>query len=265
MLDDFFVRALAGGIGVAALAAPLGCFVVWRRMAYFGETIAYSGLLGVALGFIIGIDPSAGVLAVSIAMALMLVALQGQKLIPEDTLLGILAHVGLAGGLILATLTAGARLDLMAYLFGDVLAVSKLDLVWIWAGVAAVYAALYWLWRPLIAVSVHEELAAAEGVNVAIVRMGYVLLIALAVALAMKIVGILLITSLLLFPAAAARPFARTPEQMAAGGVAIAALSVGGGLYISLALDTPAGPSIVMMLTLFLLASFAMRFATARG
>lgn len=264
MLDDFFTRALIGGLGVAALAAPLGCFVVWRRMAYFGETIAYSGLLGVALGFIIGIDPAAGVLAVSIAMAVMLVGLQGQKLIPEDTLLGILAHVGLAGGLILATLTAGARLDLMAYLFGDVLAISRADLVWIWAGLAAVYAALYWLWRPLIAVSVHEELAAAEGVNVALVRMGYVLLIAVTVALAMKIVGILLITSLLIFPAAAARSMAQTPEQMAAGGVVVAALSVAGGLYLSLALDTPAGPSIVMMLTLFLLASLILRFATAR-
>jgi zinc transport system permease protein len=259
MLDDFFARALIGGVGVALLAAPLGCFVVWRRMAYFGETIAYSGLLGVALGFIIGVDPAAGVLAVCLAMAALLAGLQRQKLIPEDTLLGILAHVGLAGGLILATFAGGARLDLMGYLFGDILAVSKGDVALIWAGLAAVYAALYWLWRPLIAISVHEELAIAEGVHAQVARVAYILLIAVAVALAMKVVGILLITSLLIFPAAAARIFATTPEQMAAGGAAIGAASVAGGLALSLAFDAAAGPSIVMALTVALLASLVLK------
>jgi zinc transport system permease protein len=261
MLDDFFTRALIGGLGVAALAAPLGCFVVWRRMAYFGETIAYSGLLGVALGFILGVDPTIGVFAVCIAMAVLLAAAQGQTRLPEDTLLGILAHVGLAGGMILATLTGGARLDLMSYLFGDILAVSKADVAWIWAGAAAVYAALWRLWRPLLALSVHEELAAAEGVNVRRVRVTYILLIAVAVALAMKVVGILLITSLLIFPAAAARAFSRTPEHMAAGAALIAALSVALGLWASLAVDTPAGPSIVIALALFFLSAGAMTSA----
>ncbi len=265
MLDDFFTRALIGGVGVAALAAPLGCFVVWRRMAYFGETIAYSGLLGVALGFILGIDPTIGVFAVCMVMALLLAGLQGQTVLPEDTLLGILAHVGLAGGLILATLTGGARLDLMGYLFGDILAVSVGDVIWIWAGAVAIYAAFYWLWRPLLAISVHEELAAAEGVNVRLVRIAYILLIAVAVALAMKVVGILLITSLLIFPAAAARAFARTPEQMAGGAVVIATLSVVLGLTMSLQADTPAGPSIVIVLALFFLASAVRAMATARG
>ncbi len=265
MLDDFFTRALVGGVGVAALAAPLGCFIVWRRMAYFGETIAYSGLLGVALGFILGIDPTIGVFAVCMVIALLLAALQGQSVLPEDTLLGILAHVGLASGLILATLTGGARLDLMGYLFGDILAVSNSDVAWIWAGAAAVYAAFYWLWRPLLAISVHEELAAAEGVNVRLVRIAYILLIAVAVALAMKVVGILLITSLLIFPAAAARAFSRTPEQMAGGAVIIAALSVVLGLTMSLKADTPAGPSIVIVLTVFFLASAVKALTAARA
>ncbi|MDX2265277.1 MAG: metal ABC transporter permease [Hyphomicrobiales bacterium] len=264
MLDDFFTRAILGGVGVAALAAPLGCFVVWRRMAYFGETIAYSGLLGVALGFILGVDPTVGVFAVCIVIALTLAGLQGQTILPEDTLLGILAHVGLAGGLILATLTGGARLDLMGYLFGDILAISTVDVALIWLGAATVYGALVGLWRPLLALSVHEELAAAEGVNVRLVRVAYILLIALAVALAMKVVGILLITSLLIFPAAAARSFARTPEAMAAGAVALGAAGVTGGLYVSLGADAPAGPSIVVTLTALLAASAVWRLVARR-
>lgn len=262
MFDDFFTRAMIAGVGVALLAAPLGCFVVWRRMAYFGETIAYSGLLGVALGFVLGIDPTGGVFAVALAAALLLAWAGGQKLVPHDTLLGILAHIGLASGLILATQTGGARLDLMGYLFGDILAVSKADLVWIWCGAALIYGAFVWLWRPLLAISVHEDLAAAEGVPVARVRIAFILLIAVAVALAMKIVGILLITSLLMFPAAAARAFARTPEQMAAGAAVIAAVATVAGLNLSLAADTPAGPSIVLVLTAFFAVSLVKMLVT---
>lgn len=248
MLDDFMVRAMLAGLGVAVLTAPLGCFVVWRRMAYFGETIAYSGLLGVALGFILGIDLTAGVIAVAITMALLLSGLQGQRLLPEDTLLGILAHIGLAGGLIAASLVASARLDLMSYLFGDILAVSRQDVAWIWAGVAAVYVILFWLWRPLLATTVNEDLAAAEGVPVKQTRIAFILLIAITVALSMKVIGILLITSLMIFPTAIARPFARTPEQMAVFAAFIAMVGVAGGLALSLNLDTPAGPSIVIVL-----------------
>jgi zinc transport system permease protein len=265
VFDDFFTRAMIAGAGVAILAAPLGCFVVWRRMAYFGETISYSGLLGVALGFILGIDPTIGVFAVAITAAALLAVSQGQKLVPHDTLLGILAHVSLAAGLILATKTGGARLDLMGYLFGDILAASKMDLIWIWSGAAVIYTAFAWLWRPLLAISVHEDLAAAEGVPVALVRMAFILLIAVAVALAMKAVGILLITSLLMFPAAAARPFARTPEQMAAGAAIIGAVSTVAGLQLCLRMDIPAGPSIVLVLALFFAVSLLKIIVTKKA
>ncbi len=248
MPDDFVIRALLAGFGTAILAAPLGCFVVWRRMAYFGETIAYSGLLGVALGFLLGINLTLGVVTTAIAMALLLSRLQTQQLLPQDTLLGILAHISLAGGLIAASYTGGARLDLMAYLFGEILAVSKADIALIWAGAAIVLAALFWLWRPLLAVTINEELAAAEGVPVERTQIAFILLIAVTVALAMKVVGILLITSLMIFPTAVARAFAKTPEQMALFAGAIACVAVAGGLWLSLKLDTPAGPSIVLAL-----------------
>ncbi|ADP72261.1 ABC-3 protein [Rhodomicrobium vannielii ATCC 17100] len=248
MLDDFVTRAVLAGLGAAALAAPLGCFVVWRRMAYFGETVAYSGLLGVALGFLLGVDLTLGVIVTAIAMALLLSGLQAQRAIPYDTLLGILAHVALASGLIAANFVSGARLDLMGYLFGDILAVSRADVFWIWGGAAAVLAALTLLWRPLLALTVHEELAAAEGVRVRRTETAFILLIAVTVALAMKVIGILLITSLMIFPAAVARPFAKTPEQMAVLAALAAALAVAGGLFLSLKLDTAAGPSIVLAL-----------------
>jgi zinc transport system permease protein len=248
MLDDFLTRAVAAGLGTAVLAAPLGCFVVWRRMAYFGETVANSGLLGVALGFLLGIGLTYGVIATALAMALLLTGFQAQRAIPNDTLLGILAHSAMAAGLIAAEFVAGSRLDLMGYLFGDILAVSKADIAWIWGGAAVVLAVLFWLWRPLLAMTVNVDLAAAEGLPVRRTEIAFILLIALTVALAMKAVGILLITSLMIFPAAVARPFAKTPEQMALLAALAAAASVFGGLFLSAQFDTRAGPSIVLAL-----------------
>jgi zinc transport system permease protein len=193
-------------------------------------------------------------------MALLLTAFQSQRAVPYDTLLGILAHSSLAAGLIAASLTGGARLDLMGYLFGDILAVSKADIAWIWGGAGVVLAALFWLWRPLLAVTVNEELAAAEGVPVRRIETAFILLIAVTVALAMKVIGILLITSLMIFPTAVARPFAKTPEQMAVFAGIAAAVAVLAGLFLSLKLDTAAGPSIVLALAalFFLLAAPAL-------
>ena len=249
MIDDFLLRAALAGIGVALLTAPLGCFVVWQRLAMFGNSIAHCGLLGVAIGVLLSIDLTLGVIAVSLGLAVLLIGLQGQKLLPQDTLLGILAHASLAAGLIAATWVGGQRLDLMGYLFGDILAVSRADLWWIGAGVLLVGGAMLYLWRPLLSMSVHEELAAAEGVPVRLVRSGFMLLIAFTVAVSIKIVGILLITSLLIIPAAAARAFASSPERMVLGAVVLSMVAVLAGLGFSARLDTPAGPSIVVVLT----------------
>jgi zinc transport system permease protein len=249
MIDDFMLRAALAGIGVALLTAPLGCFVVWQRLAMFGNSIAHCGLLGVAVGVLLSIDLTLGVIMTSLALAALLIGLQGQKLLPQDTLLGILAHAALAAGLLAATWIGGARLDLMGYLFGDILAVSTSDLWWIFAGVVMIGGAMVYLWRPLLSMSVHEELAAAEGVPVDIVRAGFMLLIAFTVAVSIKIVGILLITSLLIIPAATARAFASSPERMAIGAVVMSVIAVLAGLGFSVQLDTPAGPSIVLVLT----------------
>ena len=245
MLDDFLTRAVIAGLGIAVATGPLGCFVVWRRMAYFGDTLAHSALLGVALGFLIGISPTAGTVISGVLIALTLVWLQSHKTWSSDTVLGLLSHSALACGLIAVTFLTGIRVDLMAYLFGDILAVTRIDIIWIWVGAAAITAIIVGLWRSLIALTVNEETALAEGIPARPVQIAFVILIALTVALAMKIVGILLITALLIIPPATARQFAATPEWMALGAIVAGALAVGLGLYGSFNWDTPAGPSIV--------------------
>jgi zinc transport system permease protein len=246
MLDDFVVRALLGGIGVAVIAGPLGCFVVWRRMAYFGNALAHSALLGIAVGVLLAVDLTSATIGVCLAFAGVLVLLQRQQKLATDTLLGILAHAALALGLVVLGFFETLRVDLSAYLFGDVLAVSRGDLWWILGGGTLGLLALLALWSPLLSTTVSPELAQAEGVAVDRVHAVFMLLMALVVAIGMKIVGILLIVSLLIIPPAAARQFARGPEQMAALAALAGALAVALGLGASLTWDTPAGPSIVV-------------------
>jgi zinc transport system permease protein len=256
-VDDFVLRAMLAGLGVAAVAGPLGSFVVWRRMAYFGDTLSHSALLGVALGFLLGINLNLAVVLLCLALSLLLVALQQQRRLAGDTLLGIMAHSALSLGLVALTFLETVRVDLVGYLFGDILSVTRGDLAWIYGGGAAVLAAMIALWRPLLSITVHEELAQIDGVNVPATRLIFMLLVALVIAVAMKVVGILLITSLLILPAAAARRFARTPEAMAASAALAGGLAVIGGVGASLRWDLPTGPAIVLTASLLFALSLA--------
>jgi len=245
-MTDFLLYALLAGLGVALVAGPLGCFVVWRRMAYFGDTLAHSALLGVSIGVLLGINISITVAAIPMLIALGLVYLEQRGILSLDTLLGILSHSALATGLVLISLLPDVRVDLMSLLFGDLLSVTKNDL-WVIYGVAGtVVALLLWLWKPLINITVHEELASVEGVKTSAVRTALMLITALVIAIAMKIVGVLLITALLIIPAATARRVSSTPEQMAVMASLIAMLTVVMGLAMSWYGDTPAGPSVVV-------------------
>ena len=244
-LDAFMIRALLAGVAVAVVAGPLGAFVVWRRMAYFGGALSHTALLGVALGFLLGVQPGFGVAFVVIAVALMLGGLQGVRGLSLDTLLGIVAHAALAVGLIVASTLDGVRIDLMGYLFGDILAVGWGDVGWLSAGAAVVLIALAKLWRPLLSATVHADLAHVEGVNVRRTEIVFMLLLAVVVALAMKVVGILLVTSMLIVPAAAVRGLSRTPETMGVLAAVAGALSILIGLWASFQYDVPAGPGIV--------------------
>lgn len=264
LLDDFFWRAMLGGLGVALAAGPLGCFVVWRRMAFFGASIAHAALLGVALGLILAIDPTLGIAVIGVIFAVAIVMLQRHTRLASDTLLGILAHAALAAGLVAISFRQDLRVDLIGYLFGDILAVTTGDLLWIYLGGGLSLAVLVAIWRALLAMTVHEELARAEGVPVLTIQLVFALLLAIVIAVSMKIVGVLLIVSLLIIPAAAARPFARTPEQMAVMAALIGAAAVAGGLGASYRWDTPSGPSIVIAAFAIFLASLAASAARRR-
>lgn len=243
---DFVWRALVGGMAVALAAGPLGAFVIWRRMAYFGDTLSHSALLGVALGFLLGISLNLAIIGVCLVTALLMIGLQRQRQLRSDALLVILAHSALSLGLVAFAFQQDARVDIMGYLFGDILAIGERDLWWICLGAAATLILLALIWRPLLAITVDEDLARVEGVPVTAVSLAFTLLIALTIAVAMKLVGILLITSLLIIPAAAARRIAPTPEIMALFAALIGCLAVVAGTAVSMVLDTPTGPSIVL-------------------
>lgn len=244
MLDDFLVRAGLAGVGIAIAAGPLGSFVVWRRMAYFGDATAHAAILGVALALIFSVPITLGTLLVALAMALTVnrLSARGHSM---DATLGVLSHAALALGIVAISFAPSVRVDLSGFLFGDILAVTKSDLAVIWGGAALVLALLVWRWSRLLTATLSRELAAASGIDAE--REGLVLTLALAVvvAVALKVVGALLIAAMLIIPAATARGFVRTPEAMAVGASAIGMVAALAGLWASFRFDTPAGPTIV--------------------
>ena len=246
MLDDFLSRAIVAGVGLAVLAGPLGCFIVWRRLAYFGVTLAHAALLGVAFALLIEINVTLAVFMVLAIVSLVLFLLQRRSLLSSDALLGLLAHATLALGLVGLAFMTWVRVDLNGLLFGDILAVSKLDILTIWIGGAVGLAILAMIWKPLFAATVSEELAAAEGMKPELAKFVFMILMAAVIATAMKIIGILLITAMLIVPAATARRFSSGPEQMAIIAALLGVTAVIVGVFGSVEFDTPTGPSIVL-------------------
>ncbi len=267
MLDDFFMRAMLAGIGVALIAGPMGCFIVWRRMAYYGDTLSHAALLGVAIAFLFDVNITLAVFVISALISIALLMLQRQASLSSDSLLGLLSHSSLALGLVALAFMSWVRIDLMGFLFGDILAVSTQDILIIYLGGAFVISLLAWIWKPLFAATVNRELAEAEGLNPNRANLIFMILMACVIAIAMKIVGVLLITAMLIIPAATARRFATGPEQMAILAAIIGIISVIGGLMGSLQWDTPSGPSIVVAaLGLFLLSLVPVsRYKKAKG
>lgn len=244
MLDDFLIRAALAGFLVVIAAAPLGCFVVWRRMAYFGDATAHAAILGVALALAFGVSVYLGTLVTALAMAVIVAVLAGRGW-AMDTTLGVLAHSALALGLVAVSFLPRVRVDLSAYLFGDILTVTAWDLAVIGGGAAVVAGLMAWRWRALLAATVSEDIAHSAGITPARERLILTLALALTVAVALRVVGALLIAALLIIPAATARVLARSPEAMAVWALLVGWAAVAAGLAMSLRLDTPAGPSIV--------------------
>ena len=254
MLDDFFIRALIAGIGVALVTGPLGCFVVWRRLSYFGDTLSHSALLGVTIAYSFELNIALSVFIISSVVALILIQLQKKTNLPGDALLGLLAHSSLAVGLVVIGFLTFIRFDIMGLLFGDILAVTTNDLIIIWTGGALILFVLKLIWKPLFASTVNYELAEAEGLNPDRSKAIFTILMAAVIAISIKMVGLLLITGMLIIPAAMARNISDSPKKMVLYSIIGGLLSVISGLFSSLEFNTSSGPSIIMAaLVLFIL------------
>lgn len=258
------MRAALAGLGVAIAAAPLGCFVVWRRMAYFGDATAHAAILGVAISLTLSMSVFVGVLLVSLLMALTISTLSGRGY-AMDTLLGVLAHSALAFGLVSVSFLTGIRIDLMAYLFGDILAVTPEDIAIIWGGALLVLILIGARWSALLTATLNSDLAYASGIDPKREQLVLTVSLAIVVAVAIKVVGVLLIAAMLIIPAAAARPFSRTPEAMAVIAALIGGVSALGGLRAAYHFDTPTGPTIVCLAAIvFAISTVVSAFNTSR-
>jgi zinc transport system permease protein len=254
MFDDFFIRALIAGVGIAIIAGPLGCLVIWRRLSYFGDTLSHSALLGVTLAYAFSINITLSVFVISSIVAILLINLQKRTKLAGDSLLGLLAHSTLAIGLVLIGFLSSIRFDLMGLLFGDILAVTTEDIALVWIGGIIILGILYYIWKSIFSATVNYDLAAAEGMRPEISNLIFTLLLAAVIALSIKMIGALLITGLLLIPAAIARNLSNSPKQMIIISVLAGIASVVIGLFTSLELNTSSGPSIIVAsLALFVL------------
>ena len=260
MFDDFFIRALVAGLGIALVTGPLGCFVVWRRLSYFGDTLAHSALLGVTMAYTLELNIALSVFIISSLIALILIQLQKKTNLPGDALLGLLAHSSLAVGLVVIGFLTFIRFDIMGLLFGDILAVTTDDLLIIWTGGAVILLVLKLIWKPLFASTVNYELAEAEGLNPDRAKAIFTILMAAVIAISIKMVGLLLITGMLIIPAAMARNISDSPQKMVIFSIIGGLLSVVLGLYSSLEFNTSSGPSkIAASLALFILSLFKIK------
>ncbi len=260
MLDDFIVRAIIAGIGIALITGPLGCFVVWRRLSFFGDTLAHSALLGVLISITLDINVSLTIFVVASLVAILLLRLERTTNLAGDSLLGLISHSSLAIGLVILGFLSFIRFDVMGVLFGDILSVNSNDLLVIWIGGALILVVLSYIWKPLFASTVNYELAEAEGMKPERVNAIFTILLAALIAISIKMIGVLLITGLLIIPTAMARNLSDNPRQMVILSIIGGLLSVLIGLYASFEINTSSGPSIVVVaLILFILSLMRIR------
>lgn len=247
-LPPFLIRAMAAGVGISLMAAPLGAIVVWRRMAYFGDALAHAGLLGAILAMVWQVQPLIGLVIVALLFCLAFTRLPSNSWLATDTLLGLLAHASLALGMVLLVYVQNKTIDIMGFLFGDILTVLPSEVMLIYGLFVVVSLVLLKIWPGLLAITVHEELAAVEGVKVKQLNFIFMVLLALVVAVAIKMVGILLITALLIMPVAIVRPLSTSPEGLVVRAMLAATGAVLLGLLWSYYQDVPTGPAIVCVL-----------------
>ena len=249
--EPFLLRALLAGIGISLITAPLGCFVVWQRMAYLGEAMAHSGLMGIVLAMAFASALSFGLGIAFLLLAFGLYWLRQKRGLTSDTALGILSHSMLALGLVLFSLMQGS--NLVGFLFGNILGISWTEIAVIYIGAVVINLLIKLCWKPLLMTIAYQELAQAEGIKTNWLQIMLLVLMAAAMTLGFRLAGVLLISSLLLLPAAAAAQISRSPLQMVLLSCNAGIMATILGLLFSIQYDTPSGPSIVLAAALIFL------------
>ncbi|ABL02460.1 ABC-3 protein [Candidatus Ruthia magnifica str. Cm (Calyptogena magnifica)] len=262
-MENFIFRAVLAAIGISIIAGSLGCFVIWKRMSYFSESISHSALLGVSLGLASGLSVHFSLVIVGVIFAILVVILQRRQFLSNDAILGIFSHIALSLGIIVLSFIGNTNMDYFSLLFGDILSITNADIIWVYVILIVLGLLLIIFWQRLLLLTLNEELAVAQGLNRDFYQLLFMLMIALAVSVSVQIVGVLLITSLLIIPPAVARVFANTPSGMVFQSVIVSMVAVALGLGTSMAYDLATGPAIVIALGgLFILSQFMYKRST---
>ena len=264
LLDDFVIRALIAGIFMVSIAAPMGCLMVWQRLAFLSDTLGHAAVLGVGIGIGLQLHPMFGVLAVVLLIVLSLSRVNNFNNALSETALAIISHSGLAAGLILLGTLPNRNISLESILFGDLLATSVNDLMMIAITVAVLVFLLLHHWRSFVAVSVSREIAQAEGIEVRKTQFLMYLMIALLVAVMMKVMGVLLIAAALVIPTSSARLVSRSPEQMVLFSAIFGMGSLAGGMTSSFHFDWQTGPAIVLSAAVLLVITLVVKHLARR-
>lgn len=254
---NILIKAMLVGIGIAIISGPMGSLIVWQRMAYFGDTLAHATLLGASIAAMLNINIYYGLIFTCVLIAIILKLTS--KNFTNDTTLSILSHSILAIGLISATLIKDTRIDLLGYLCGDILSITNNDLLWILGMDIIVFSILILCWNKFVFLTINRELAMVEGINVNKLQWILIILISLIFAISIRLVGILLINSLLIIPCSIAKLWAKSPTQMAILGSIYGCLSIILGILASIYLDLPTGAAIVVTAALIFLINYLIK------
>lgn len=263
-MDNFIIYAIIAAIGISCITGLLGCFVVWKRMAYFGDSLAHSALLGIAIGYLFSININIGILFIAIIFSILLTYLQHKYILSTDTILGILAHGGIAIGMVMLSLSNYPNFDLHQFLFGDILTISLSEIYYIYFSLICIYAIMYFCFDKLLLMTISKDIAQSQGINSFKYQLIFISLMAVTVTVSVKIIGVLLITSMLIIPAAASRNIAESPILMCIFAILIGILSVIGGISFAYHFNTPSGPSIVMISIIIFILLFSYKLIKAK-
>jgi len=255
----FLQRALAAAVLVSLLCGMLSTFVVLRRMAFIGVGISHSAFGGVALGFLLGVDPLWTGIAFALGVALLIEWAQTHTRVAEDTAIGIFFAASMALGLVFLHLSQAYNVDVFGFLFGNILAIGARQ-VWQILGVTAgVLAVILAFFKELVFLSFDEEMAWVSGVPVKALRYLFLVLMALVVIVTIYLVGIILVSALLVIPGAIAQNLSRRLKNMVWVSAGVAMGSAVGGLIFSYGIDLPSGATIVLVLAVLYLGTSLLR------